>query len=90
MRPEQSLYLEGLSALGSALSKEPTERVASAEAFREGSKPNTQGIFTTTAMSGTCCKVRRTPGGSSQQRPIRRTSVGTAAKDRAWNQLILD
>lgn len=42
---KQSLYLEGLSALDSALSKEPTERVAAAEPFREGSKPNTQGIF---------------------------------------------
>ena len=42
---DQSLYLEGLSALDSALSKEPKERVAAAEGFRAGSKPNTQGVF---------------------------------------------
>jgi hypothetical protein len=41
----QSLYLDGLSVLDSALSKQPVERVAAAELFRKGSKPNTQGIF---------------------------------------------
>lgn len=42
---ERSLDAEGLSALDSALSKGPNERVAAAEHFRSTSKPNTQGIF---------------------------------------------